>query len=319
MTWVDGAVKRVRDDDRSRPRSQQAEVGWSEVGGCRSAIGFRLDGAFASETDTWAAQRGTAFHDYLLPILAEEGDRIEVETCYRGIPGHADLVGPNHVEDLKTTTLANSKLWAADHDLLRPKRIQAHGYAASLVDAGELPADCTVRILVVPVDGKFPDWWAFEEPFNRALADEGADTLEWVREQMAAGIPLPKDKHRLFCEEWCGFFYLCRKPEEDAADALPEITDLELAAAVARYGHLHSIAGPAEAEKKRLAPMIRGLRGVTATGWKVTTSKPGEAGEAPDMEAIREFYAANDAEVPMTSTPGASPRLTVTKLKETAK
>ena len=33
MSWIDDAIRALRDYDRSRPRSQQRAVGWSEVGG----------------------------------------------------------------------------------------------------------------------------------------------------------------------------------------------------------------------------------------------------------------------------------------------
>lgn len=317
MTWVEDIIKRVRDYDATRPRSVQTAVGWSEVGGCRAALGFRLDGAWATdETDTWAAQRGTALGDYLETILAAPGVRTQVDTTYRGIPGHADIVEPDAVDDLKTTSLANSKLWADDHSLLRPKRIQVHGYAAGLVDAGELPADCTVRLLVIPVDGTFADWWAYEEPFDRALADEGADRLEWVRERMAAGMPLPKDKPVHFCQSWCPFVSLCREPGE--ADDGAEITDPEYAAAVAAYGEANARYSEAEKTKKRLAPMIRGLRG-TAGEWRVSTGEPGEDKEVIDENAVRADYAARGENVPMTTRPGNAPRLTVTRIKKAVK
>jgi len=314
--WIEQTIKKVRDHDAARPRSLQQEVGWSEVGGCRAAIGFRLDGAFATDdTDTWAAQRGTAIHEYLEPILTAPGVRTEVDTIYRGIPGHADLVEPDAVVDLKTTSLANSKLWAGDHSLLRPKRVQAHGYAAGLVDAGELPEDCTVRLLVIPVDGTFADWWSYEEPFDRSLADEGADRLEWVRDRMAAGEPLPKDKPVAFCEKWCSFYSLCR----DAYDpkALPEITDPELARAVTRYGELNTQIKPLADEKEALAPLVRGLRGI-AGDWRVSTGKPGDDKDVPDLDAIAADYATRGEDVPMTTKPGSAGRLTVTKVKQPA-
>lgn len=315
-TWIEQAIAGMREFDASRPRSLQTAVGWSEVGGCRAAIGFRLDGAFATdEPDSWAAQRGTAIHEYAGPILAKlfPGARLEMDTEYRGIPGHADLVEPDAVTDLKSTNLANSKLWADDHSLLRPKRIQAHGYAAGLVDAGELPADCTVRLLVIPVDGTFADWWAYEEPFDRSLADEGANRLEWVRERMAAGEPLPKDKPVQFCEKWCSFYSLCREPSE--ARELAEITDPELAVAVAAYGEANARWSEADKAKKRLAPMIRGLRG-TAAGWRVSTGEPGEDKDVIDEDAIRADYAARGEKVPMTVKPGNAGRLTVTRIKD---
>jgi hypothetical protein len=315
MTWIEETVKRVRDFDAARPRSLQASVGWSEVGGCRAALGFRLDGAWASDdTDTWAAQRGTALHEYLGPVLDGPGVRIEVDTIYRGIPGHADIVEPDAVDDIKTTSLANSKLWAEDHSLLRPKRVQVHGYAAGLVDAGELPEDCTVRLLVVPVDGTFADWWAYEEPFDRALADEGADRLEWVRDRMAAGEPLPKDMPYAWCQSWCSFFSLCR--EGGQLEGEP-ITDPELAAAVAAYGEANARYSAAEKDKKRLAPMIRGLRGI-AGEWRVSTGEPGDDKEVPDEGAIIADYAERGAPVPMTTRPGSAGRLTVTRIKPRA-
>jgi hypothetical protein len=313
MSWIEQTVKRVRDFDAARPRSLQQSVGWSEVGGCRAALGFRLDGSFTTdETDTWAAQRGTAIHEYLGPILGGLGVRIEVETTYRGIPGHADIVEPDAVTDIKTTSLANSRLWADDHSLLRPKRVQAHGYAAGLVDAGELPEDCTVRLLVVPVDGTFADWWAYEEPFSRSLADEGADRLEDVRARLAAGDPLPKDKPYAWCRNWCQFFSLCR--DADDPEELPEITDPELAAAVAAYGEANARWSTADKDKKRLAPVIRGLRG-TAGDWRVSTGEPGEDKDVINVGAIYADYAARGEQVPMTAKPGSAPRLTVTKIK----
>jgi hypothetical protein len=316
MAFIDDVIKRVRDYDAARPRSRQAAVGWSEVGGCRAALGFRLDGAWESdETDTWAAQRGTAIHEYLGPILAGPGVRIEVDTEYRGIPGHADIVEPDAIDDIKTTSLANSKLWADDHSLLRRKRIQVHGYAAGLVDAGELPADCTVRLLVIPVDGTFADWWAYEEPFDRSLADEGADRLEEVRERMAAGETLPKDKPYAWCETWCSFFSLCRDTGQPDGEI---ITDAELAAAVERYGAINAQIRPLEQAKKSLAPVVRGLRGITPGGWKVGLSEAGEAGVKLDEARVRSDYEAWGVDLPEVPKPGAAPKLLVRRIKTAA-
>lgn len=307
--WLEHTIKQVRDFDATRPRSTQVRVGWSEVGDCRAYLGFRLDGAWPSdETDSWGAQRGTAIHEYLQAILTGPGVRTEVDTEYRGIPGHADLVDTVSVTDIKTTKLANAKLWAADHSLLRPKRIQAHGYAAGLVDAGELPADATVRLLVVPVDGTFADWWVWEEPFDRSLADEGADRLEEVRQRMAVGERLPKDKPYAYCADWCEFFSLCRTSSDGLDDET--IADPELAAAVAAYGEAHTRYAAAEKEKKRLAPMIRGLRG-TAGEWRISLGAAGEDKPVLDEDAIRAGYEARGEQIPMTTKPSAAPRLSV--------
>lgn len=318
-TWIEDAIAGMRAFDATRPRSLQAQVGWSEVGGCRAAVGYRLDGAFATDApDSWAAQRGTAIHEYAGPVLAKmfPGCRLEVDTEYRGIPGHADLVGPDYVVDLKTTSLANSKLWAADHSLLHQKRVQAHGYVAGLVETGELPPDCTVRLLVIPVDGTFADWWAYEERFDRALADEGADRLEEVQAALAFGDPLSKDKPYAWCQNWCQFFSLCRESSE--ALETPEITDPELAAAVAAYGEANARYSAAEKDKERLAPLIRGLRGVTPDGWRISLGKPGAPKDVLDEDAVRADFEARGLDVPMTTKPGNAARMSVKRVKEAA-
>jgi hypothetical protein len=317
MEFLDEVIKRARDYDASRPRSLQTAVGWSEVGGCRAALGYRLDGAWATdETDTWAAQRGTAFHEYLEPIIAGLGVRTEVDTIYRGIPGHADLVGPDWIGDIKTKTLANAKTWQNDPSTMRQARVQAHGYAAGLVDAGELPPDCTVRLLIIPVDGTFADWWCYEEPFDRTLADEGADRLDEVRALMAAGEPLPKDKPYFFCESYCPFFSLCRDPATERG-ANEVITDPELVSAVARYGEINAITGPLDREKKALTPGIRGLRG-QAGDWRISLGKPGEDKPVLDEETVRADYEERGLPVPEVIKPGNAPRLNVTRIRKEA-
>jgi hypothetical protein len=317
--FLDQAVKLVQGWDASRPRSQQAEPGWSEVGGCRSHLGFRLSGAWASdEPDNWGAVRGTAIHKFMEEVLAGvPGMRTEVTTSYRGIPGHADLIviDENSVTDHKTTKLANSNLWREKPSALLQKRIQAHGYAAGLIEAGELPETAVVRLLVIPVDGSFADWWSWEEPFDRALADEGADRLEWVRARLEAGEPLPKDEPYQFCASWCPFFSQCRP--QDEPDARELISDPELAAAVESYGEAAEQATRLDKEKKRLATLIRGLRGTTGA-WRVSLSKPGEPGTALDEDWIRADYAARGEQVPEVTTPGSTPRLAVTRIKKAA-
>ena len=216
--------------------------------------------------------------------------------------------------DLKTTSMANSKLWADDFSLLRPKRVQAHGYAAGLVDAGELPADCTVRLLVIPVDGTFADWWSYEEPFDRSLADEGADRIEWVRARMDAGRGAAEGQAVRVLRELVPVLLPVPRAGREAG-MLAEITDPELAAAVARYGELNAVIRAAEKEKKKLAALIRGLRG-TANGWRVSTGQPGEDKEVPDMAAIEADYAETGRDVPKTWKPGNAPRLTVTRVKD---
>ena len=315
MTFAEDVIKRLRDADAARPRSTQAAVGWSEAGGCRAHIGYRLSGTWPSdEPDNWAAIRGTAIHDFLETVAGGEGVLTEIDTEYRGIPGHADVVIPGAAElwDWKTTRLANSRLWRSDESALRQKRIQVNGYAAGLVDAGILPEDCKVGLIVIPVDGTFADWWSHQEPFDRALADEGADRLDQVREMLAAGERLPKEMPYQWCASYCEFASICRAT--DSPQDVEEITDPELAAAVARYGEATKQISALYKDKDGLADLIRGLRG-TAGEWRISLSRPGEPKPVIDEDWIRADYAARGEDIPMTMKPGSAPRLSVTRLK----
>ena len=320
MSFLEDTIKRVRDYDAGRPRSMQKAVGWSEVGGCRAYLGFRESGEWASdEPDSWGAARGTAIHKLLEEILSgEPGFRTEVTTAYRGIPGHADLIviDDSSVTDHKTTRLANSRLWRSGSEAMWQKRVQINGYAAGLIEAGELPEDATVRLLVIPVDGTFDDWWCHEEPFSRELADAGADRLEAVRDAMSRGERLPKDKPYAWCRDWCEFFSICREPSDE--NAAETITDPELVAAIARYGETAGQITQLYKVKDGLAEQIRGLRGV-AGEWRISLSKEGEKKPVLDEDWIRADYAARGEEIPVVLKPGAAPRLNVTRIKKAAK
>ncbi len=259
--------------------------------------------------------RGTAIHEFLEKLVTGPDVRTEVDTVYRGIPGHADIVLPAAVWDWKTTSLASSRLWASDEGLLRQKRIQIHGYAAGLVDAGELPEDCDVGLIVVPVDGTFADWWAYQEPFDRSLADEGADRLDDVRRRMAEGEPLPKDKPYNWCVSWCPFFSMCRG--RDDPDAAEVITDPEIAAAIAQYGEATQQITRLYKVKDGLAETIRGLRGSTAD-WRISLSRPGEPKWVLDEAEVRADFERRGMDAPMTAKPGNAPRLSVHRIKKAA-
>jgi hypothetical protein len=317
--FLDDTIRRVKAWDDSRPRSLQADPGWSEVGGCRSALGFKLSGAWESdETDGWAATRGTAIHKLMEEVLAGvPGVRTEVTTSYRGIPGHADLVviDESGVADWKTTKLANSLLWRSDETVLWEKRVQAQGYAAGLIDAGELGEDAKVRLVVIPADGTYADWWMWEESFDRSVADWGADRLDSVRRSLAAGEPLPKDKRITYCQVWCPFFSLCRAGDEPGDEDL--ITDPEAVAAVAAYAQAREEETAAKRRKDALAAEVRGLQGI-AGEYRVGLSREGDKKLVLDENWIRADYAARGEQVPQVWTTGRAPSLNVTRIRKAA-
>ncbi|HEY3924765.1 MAG TPA: hypothetical protein VGL75_09390 [Acidothermaceae bacterium] len=309
------AVKTLQDNDAATERSLQTAIGWSSLADCEAAIGYQLEDAWASDdSDRWPMIRGTALHEFLLPILAKLSDElvgIEVPTVYGGIPGHADLVETHRVIDLKTTKMANLTAWQRDETAMAWH--QVNGYCAGLIDAGLVHEPATVAILAVPVDGKFPDWQLFERPFDRAVADGALMRLADIQARKTAGEQLRRERPYAWCQAVCDFFTLCR----DGAPAENEvITDAELVAAIDAYGTAGEIKSAADKEQRTLAPLIRGLRG-TAKGWRISMTNPSGTKSVLDEDQVRADYAANQLSVPTVDVPSSSPSLRVTRLKET--
>lgn len=305
-------IDAVRQDESERPRSQQVEIGWSEVSGCRAYIGFRLNGEWVSDdTDDWRATCGTGLHLFVGERDPGADDH-EVETMYGGVPGHADAVDADSVTDYKFPTVAVSEGWRNDPEALAQKMIQLHGYAAGLVEAGRLPKDCTVRILVAPVDGTFDDWWMHEEPFDRAVADAGVNRLREVQQLVDQGLTPPRDMPYTWCERFCEFFSVCRNglPPDDE-----EITDPELVSMIRQYGELGEDIAPKAKLRKRLAAEIRGHRG-RAAGWRIGLTRPSGFKEVPDMDLVARDYEASGRPMPVRQVPTSAPSLRVDRVKE---
>ncbi|MGH9248809.1 MAG: hypothetical protein ACRD0W_04725 [Acidimicrobiales bacterium] len=322
MTYLDDLRQDLRSYDDGRARSQQTEIGISSLRDCRAALGFELDGEWETDDpDNWRALAGT--------FLLEEGRRVRSElyrddlhfeqlVTYRGRPGHVDEVRvadddqPGEVTDWKFPSLAASLTWHNDSEALDDKRTQVHTYAAALIEEGMIREGATVRILVAPVDGRFTDWWAWEEPFDRAVADAAIDRYLDVVRMREGGIRPPREKPWAWCEQFCGHFTRCRGGQDPDPDEV--IVDAELAAMVERYGLLGEQIAPLHKEREKIKPEIRGLHGV-ARGWTVKLTRPRGMKDTPDMDAIRAHFSNQGLEMPTVEVPTSTPSLSVRRAK----
>lgn len=108
MITADELTEALRDEDEQRARSQQVELGASELGMCRRRAAYRL--ARTEPTDRpfkGAALVGTAIHAEVLPALGRRLELlVELPVVLGGVPGHVDLAGLRGrtllVLDLKT-------------------------------------------------------------------------------------------------------------------------------------------------------------------------------------------------------------------------
>jgi hypothetical protein len=333
------AVQQARDWDYARARSQQKDAGWSDLaGGCRAYLGFVYQGAWATDdTDNWAAIKGTAMHAWYTEVrreacaaegldMAFDGDPDSV-VSFMGIPGHVDEINYTHgkIRDYKFPALKSARYWS-DPKVLDEKFTQLHGYGAAVIGtqrwhdaarrAGRDAQKATVELLVAPVDGVFGDWMLFGRELDVSAARQAVATYEVVKEQVARGEPLPKDKETFFCRRWCEFATACRGPVRDGeASELEEVLDEEHAAALEAYGLAMEAETAAAAAKKEAAELIRGVNG-TARGWKGKMGNPGKPKQVPDMARIVEDYKNSGVELPMTWEDGSAPRLSVSRVTQ---
>lgn len=132
----------IRDADAAKPRTRQAELGPSDVGGCARRASYKHHGV--EPTDVFdphpSAMLGTWLHEHVLPLMAAARDGIaEVPVtvdCGDGLTlsGTADLWLPieGTLLDLKTVGAPR-----ADGDPVREQHAQqVHLYAQGLRQAG---------------------------------------------------------------------------------------------------------------------------------------------------------------------------------------
>lgn len=293
--------------DRTRPRSQQRELGMSELGGCKRRAGYRLAGQEPTDDGgSVQAVMGTAIHEAVSAILAtvaEPGDLVEHEVEFAGIIGHLDRyeAATLTLKDVKTT----SSRWL-DHIKVhgpgREHRYQTAAYAAALIKMGR-------KVRWVQIDYLARDTgeeWTHRRPFDPAEINEA---LAWVAEVRSSDLSmLPREyaPDSAFCGH-CPFRTVCW--EGAVADRDPRsvlyVEDPDAAAWAEKLWSAREAkkrAEDAEAEAKGALDALRpDDGGEVDVGWRLplrwTVSKPPRR---LDTAAVKAEYAKAGAEPPYT-------------------
>ena len=201
--------------DRRRARSQQRELGMSEVGGCQRRAGYRLAGVEPTNpAGSVQAVLGTAIHAAVEQVFREmqaaglfpAEDLIEHEVRFAGILGHLDRYDSANaeVDDTKTTTqrrIDYIKIHGAD----RSHRWQVMLYAAALIQDGRPVRRVVIDYLARDTGNTHQVILPFDpKPVKEALA--------WVKNIREVGDPefLNRDYEpdSAFCQG-CPFFTPC--------------------------------------------------------------------------------------------------------------
>jgi hypothetical protein len=200
--------------DRLRPRSQQRELGMSEVGDCRRRAGYRLAGVEPSNpSGSIQAVLGTAIHAAVEQVyrdLQQQGlipadDLVEHEVEFAGVRGHLDRYGSatGDVEDSKSTTarwLAHLRLHGAE----RHHVWQGHLYGAGLIRQG-YPVR---RIVIDYIARDTGEDWQETMPFDPQHVRDALDWLAFVRDTPLDLLPRDHAPTSAFCRH-CPFQRTC--------------------------------------------------------------------------------------------------------------
>jgi len=278
-------MKALTTYDNNRERSQQTQIGVSQIGGCRKQVWFQIQKTSkTNETLKLPALMGTAIHKMIEEALVKDnaanwGDYwLEEEVEYDGLKGHIDLYIPSvgAVIDWKTTKMKNLSYFPNTQ-----QRTQVQLYAYLLTKNGHEPK--TVTLVGIPRDGDERNIKIHTEEYNEAIALEG---LAWLREiQNMEKAPDPERYAAQFCKFYCSYYgENCGGKGKEKAEIT--ITDNQTVSAIEKYLVISEDIKHLEEEKDGIKALLEGINGVTPNGNQVQWSEV--AGRSSiDEEAVK--------------------------------
>lgn len=191
--------------DRRRPRSQQKELGMSELGGCRRRAGYVIAGTEPTNPGgSVQAAMGSAIHDAVANILAELGvAESEQEVQFGGLKGHYDRIEDDCAIDVKTT----SSRWLEHLKLHGPPYAnvwQVSCYAAALV----YKKHTIRRIRIDYLARDTGEEWSWSDRFDPRHVRDALYWLKQVRETPLEMLPRDYEPDSGFCRG-CKFLQVC--------------------------------------------------------------------------------------------------------------
>jgi PD-(D/E)XK nuclease superfamily len=271
MKIEDMLMKALTSYDNNRERSQQEQIGVSQLGGCRKQVWLQLNKAEKTNQNTLRlpALMGTAIHKMIEEALVKEswGEYwLEEELEYDGIKGHVDLYIPEigAVVDWKTTKLKN-----LDYFPSKQQRWQVHVYAWLIQKAGNATPK-TVTLVAIPRDGDERQIKIHTEEYNEQIALEA---IAWLRDVQARDTaPEPERYAAQFCQHYCPYFGdKCGGKGKEFTGEI--IEDTTIISAVKRYLDLDSQIKELTAQKDGVKATLENVSGVTPDGVKVSWSQ----------------------------------------------
>lgn len=285
----DRILRALIDAENAKPRNQQVQLGPSELGSCREYVRNVMVGTPQQPSEMWptAAVVGTLVGWHMENVCAEHmGALTEVQvttTLPNGVKvsGHADIVlaEENAVVDAKT----KNEL----HEVLREgasldNKVQVSVYTLGLVQSGVLTEGASAHLIYVDRSGmqqflheeiiEWDDILGYVDLCVQRMDEvlEAQNHIDQGEVEYARDL---RDKTPPWCYServQCPFRDLCWKGSEWVPNEL--IEDPDIIALVDKYAVARDVMNATTTVKKELREALRGVSGLTPSGWAVTWS-----------------------------------------------
>ena len=266
----------LRSKDAGRARSKQAQVGPSELGGCRRKVWYRLNDQPETNDNELklAAIMGTAIHASIedaIRTVDPKGEKYWVETAveYSGMKAHIDLFIPEtgDVVDWKTVKKQNLSYFPTTQQRWQ---VQVYGY---LLDKSGKGKPRTVNLVAIARDGDERDVRVHSEAYDPAIAEEAMNWLSAIKE--SAEVPEP-EKDESYCKFYCKYYDATGEmgcvglKKERIKEAEVVIDDPDADKNALLYLQLDEEIKKLSATKESLRTSLEGFAGTTNSGVQIT-------------------------------------------------
>ena len=259
--------------ENARARSNQKEVGPSELGGCRRKVWYKINEQPETNENELklAAIMGTAIHGAIENALATadpSGEKyvVEQEVVWQGMKAHIDLWIPEtgDVVDWKTVKKSNLSYFPSKQQRWQ---VQVYGYLLEKAGKG---SPVNVNLVAIARDGNEEDIKVHSEPYDPAMAEEALAWLADVKARVEAPDP---EKDEGFCRNYCKYYdatgqmgCVGLKKGTGKSEDEPLIQDAEVDTHALHYLQLDAKIKELTDERDSMKESLQGIKGVTNSG-----------------------------------------------------
>lgn len=259
MSIKETLINKLTEQDKTRPRSVQTQVGVSEIGGCATRVWHKINGTEVTNPDTLrlSAIMGTALHSMIEDVFIPDSRyKVETEVVVGDIKGHIDLIDTetNTIWDWKTITKNSIAYFGSRQQLMQ---IQLYGW---LANQNGITID-RVGLVGIPRDGNESDIIELSWAYDENIALEAIARYEEIKEQFEPPAP---EKDAKFCANYCPFFGACSGIVEPTPTDV--ISNMEIATLAEDYVTIAATVKALQAQQDYIKEQLDGTTGTTGTG-----------------------------------------------------